>query len=83
MDNPLLVGMLHGLTQRHKHDEPFTNGQNTRIAEISDRNAVDEFHHEIRQASVRRPRVEHSGDVGVIHNRQRLTFCLKSRDDLR
>ena len=46
------------------------------------RNAVHEFHDEIRAAVLGRARVVDTRDAGVIHDRQRLTLRLEARDEL-
>src|SRR5262249_27460755 len=45
-------------------------------------NALDELHHEIGPARFSRATVENTGDVGMIHHRQRLPLGLKSGNDL-
>src|SRR5208283_5100126 len=47
-----------------------------------DGQAGDELHHEIRPATPGRAAVQHLGDVGVIHQRQRLAFGFEAGDDL-
>ena len=49
MNDSLLMGVLHGLADRDKQLYPLNNWQAQLIAELRDRNAVDQFHHEIRQ----------------------------------
>ena len=45
--------------------------------------AAHQFHHEIRPARIGRAGVEHLGDVGMIHHRQRLALRLEARDHRR
>ena len=52
------------------------------VAELGDRNAAHQFHHEVGPARVGRARVEHLGDVRMIHHRQRLPLGLEAGDDL-
>ena len=51
------------------------------VAVLRQRDAVDQLHHEIGPARVGRPRVEHVGDVGVVHQGQGLTLGLKPGDN--
>lgn len=52
------------------------------VVVMGDREASDEFHHEVWQARIGSARIEHFGDIGVIHHRQRLSFGLEAGDDL-
>ena len=51
------------------------------IAVIGDPDAAHQFHHEIRPTGVGRPRIEHAGDVGMVHQGQRLAFRFETRND--
>jgi len=51
------------------------------IAVVRDGNTAHQFHHKIRPPRVGCPRVEHLGDVGMIHHRQRLPLGLKAGHD--
>ena len=44
--------------------------------------ALDQLHHEVRPAAVGRARIEHLGDVGMIHHRQGLPLGLEPGDHL-
>ena len=46
-----------------------------------DLGAQHPFHHEVWPAGIRGPGVKHMRDVRMIHQRQRLPFRLKPRDD--
>ena len=52
------------------------------LAELGDRDPAHQLHDEVRPCRQRRSGVEHSGDVGVIHHRQRLALDLEARDHL-
>ena len=59
------------------------SGELVLVAVVGQRDAVDQLHHEIGPARVGRPRVEHLGDVGVVHQGQGLPLGLEAGDDLR
>ena len=52
------------------------------VAVLRDRNALDQFHHEVRPAGVGHPAVEDLGDVRVVHDGQGLPLGLEAGDDL-
>ena len=62
--------------------QPIPHRQVVPVAELGDRYAADQLHDEIGPARLRRAAVEHLGDVGVIHDRQRLPLGLEPRDHL-
>ena len=72
MNNPLLVGVLHGLTDR---DEQLQTGPHRKpplVAVRRDRSSLDKLHHEERLIGLRGTAVEDACDVGVVHERERL-----------
>ena len=79
MDDALLVGVLHRLADRHEQLQPLLGRQPGLVAELGQRQAVDQFHDEERLARRRQAAVEHAGDVGVIHHGQRLPLLLEAR----
>ncbi len=52
------------------------------VAVLRDRNALDQFHHEVGPAAVGGARIEHLGDVGVVHHGQGLALGLETSDHL-
>ena len=70
--------MLHGLADRHEQFETILRRQPQLVAELVERQAVHQLHHEKRLAAGRHPGVEHFGDVGVVHHRQSLSLLLES-----
>jgi len=51
------------------------------IAKARNGDAFDQFHHKIRTAGLSRTRVEDLGDVGMVHQCQRLSFRFEPGDD--
>ncbi len=52
------------------------------VAVVGDLDAPHQFHDEVGPARLRRARIEHLGDVRMIHHRQRLPLGLEPGDDL-
>ena len=52
------------------------------VAEPGDRDALDQLHHEVGAAGVGRAGVEDLGDVGMVHQGQRLPLGLEAGEDL-
>ena len=52
------------------------------VAILGDLDAAHQFHHEVRPARFGRAGIEHLGDVGMVHHRQRLALRLEPGDDL-
>ena len=52
------------------------------VAVLGDPDPLDQFHDKVGPAVVRRPCVEDSGDVGMVHHRQSLALGLEPGDDL-
>jgi len=82
VDDPLLVGVLHRLADLAEQLQAVAELQARLVAELGDRHALDQLHHEVRPAARGRPAVEHLGDVGMVHQRQRLALRLEARDHL-
>ena len=51
------------------------------VAIVIDRSALDEFHHQVRNAIFRRASVDQSRDVGMIERGQNLTFVAEAIQD--
>ena len=82
VDDPLLVGVLDGRAHLEEQFQPPPRGQVILVAERGHGRAPDQLHHEVRAAGGCRPAVEHPGDVGVVHEGQRLPLGLEPRDHL-
>ena len=72
MDDPFLVGVLHGMTNRLEQLQPFSRRKFLAVAEFGDGLALHQLHHEERPAEECHARIEDSGDIGVIHHGQGL-----------
>ena len=57
-------------------------GEPVLVAVVGDGNALDQRHDEIRPAGVGGPAIQDPGDIGVVHEGQRLPFGLETGDDL-
>ena len=62
--------------------EPFSNTEPLLVAVIRDRNPMDVLHGEVETTLRRRPCVVDTGDVRVVHQRQRLALGLEAANDL-
>ena len=82
VNDALVVRVLDGVTDIDEQFEPLRGRQTVLVAEFGDGHAFDQFHHEIGPAGVRRPRVEHLGDVRMVHQRQGLPLGLEAGDHL-
>jgi hypothetical protein len=82
VQDALLVRVLHGLAHLDEELQSLARREVALVAVLRDRDAAHELHHEVRPAGLGRAAVEHLGDVGVVHQRQRLAFGFEPRDDL-
>ena len=81
MDDPLLVRVLDRVADRLEQLQPVADGSLPLVAVRRDGDAVDQLHHEVRQAGLGAARVQDGGDVPVVHQRQGLTFRLEALQD--
>ncbi len=72
VDDPLLVGVLHGLADGDEQLQPSPYRESQAVAVLRDGLSFDELHHEERLAGLGRAAVVDAGNIGVIHQRQRL-----------
>ena len=79
MDDPLLVRVLHCLTNRGEQFQPLRGGQPVLVAVIGDPDATHQLHDKIRTPRLGRARIQHARDVRMIHHRQRLTLRFEPR----
>jgi hypothetical protein len=82
MDDALLVGVLDGLADGDEQLQAFADCEPVGVAILRDGQALDQFHDEIGASGVRGAGVEDLGDVGVVHQRQRLALRPEAGDHL-
>ena len=82
VDDPLLVGVLDRPADRDEQLQPLAGRELGFVAVLGDRDAVDQLHHEEGPAGAGGPGVEDFGDVGMVHQGQRLALGLEPGDDL-
>jgi hypothetical protein len=82
MDDPLLVRVLHRVADGEEELQSLARAQPVVIAGLGDRHALDQFHDEVGPTALRRPGIVDLGDVGVVHQRQRLPLGLEPGDHL-
>jgi hypothetical protein len=82
MDDALLMRVLHRLADRHEQLQTLLRRQVFLVAVLGNGQALDQLHDEIGSCRVRRASVQHLGDVGVVHHRQRLAFLLEAGNHL-
>jgi hypothetical protein len=70
--------VLDGLADVDEKLETLANPKLGLVAEHIQRQSVHEFHHEVGAPVCREAAVEHSGDVGMVHQRQRLPLLLET-----
>jgi hypothetical protein len=83
VDDPLLVGVLHRLAHGDEQFQPLPGCEPVPVAVAGDGHALDQLHDEVRAAFGGSAGVEDAGDVGVVHEGQRLALRLEPGDDLR
>jgi hypothetical protein len=81
VNDPLLVGVLHRLANRDEQVEALGNRQSGLVAVLRDWHALDIFHDEEGPTLPGRAAVEHSGDVGMVHQGQGLPLRLEPGQD--
>ncbi len=74
VNDQVLVRVLHGAADADEQPEPSLDREVVDVAIPVDRQAVDELHHEVRQAVVGRSAVDQAGDVRVIEVGENLAF---------
>ena len=82
VNDPFLMGVLHCPAHRKHQFQPLPGRKLAFVAELSDRHATDQLHHEIWPPRLGCSRVEHLGDMGVLHECQGLSLRLEAGDDL-
>ncbi len=75
------MSVLHGMADLNEQFQPLFGGQFVGIAIVGDLNATNEFHHKVRATGSGGACVQDLGDVGMIHQRQGLSFGFEASDD--
>ena len=81
MDDAFLVCVLDGLADLNEKFQARRGAEVVFVAVIGDFDAAHQFHDEIRAAGFRRARVQHLGNVRMVHQGQRLPLRLEPGDD--
>ena len=74
----LLMRVLHPFANFDEQLEPFANPELLAVAVVGDGLPGDILHDEVRLAIGRRSGVEHLGDAGMVHDRERLPLGIKA-----
>ena len=82
MDNPLLVGMLDRPANLREESQSLPDVELPLVAIVRKRLTLDELHHKIRTAVPGHPPIVDPGNVGMIHQGERLALGFKTRHDL-
>ena len=81
VNDAFLVRVLKRGADLDEEVQPFLDAQSRGVAILGDRHALDVFHHEIGPARFGQSAVQDLGDIGVVHQRQRLAFGLEASQD--
>jgi hypothetical protein len=79
MDDALLVGVVHRLAHLLQKHQPLAATKEVAVAIVRNRNPRHVLHDEVRAAIEGGPSFIDSGDIGVIHQGQRLAFGFEAR----
>ena len=79
VNDPLLVRVLHRLTDLHEQFQPLGHAHAIGVAVSRNRHPAHQFHHKVRPAGLRDAAVENHRDVRVIHQRERLALGFEAR----
>ena len=82
MNDAFLMRMLKGVTDGNEEFQALAGGEPILVAVLGDGDAVDVLHHEKGPPVIAGSGVKNVGDIGVVHQRQRLTFALEARQHL-
>ena len=82
VDDPLMMGVLDGLTDIDEEADALVRGEAVGVAVVRDRDALHQLHDEEGATALGRPPVVEAGDVGVVHHRQGLALRLQAGQHL-
>jgi len=78
VNDSFLVCVLYRLANRNKQFQPFASTEPVTVTIRRNGSTRNVFHDEVRRTVRRGAGVEHFGNGGVIHHRERLPFRLKA-----
>src|SRR4051812_2464333 len=73
--------MLYGLADLDEKSEPFPGGETALVVICCDLDPLDQFHDKVRPTSVGCTGIQHPGNVGMIHEGQRLALGFEAGDN--
>ena len=82
VDDALLVGVLHAVADVEEEAKSRGDIEPVAVAKIGDRFALDKLHREKRAAICGRSGFEHTRDMRVVHEGERLALRFEPRDHL-
>lgn len=81
-DGVCSMGMLDRVANGNGKAKPFFDSEPCFVAEPGERHAGNVLHDEERPTEIGGAGVEHPGDAGMIHERERLPLGFEPRDDV-
>jgi hypothetical protein len=81
MNYTLLVGVLDGVAELNEKSKAILKRELMGLAVVRNPNSANQLHHEKRTTRCSGPAVQHAGNVGMIHERERLAFRFEPGHD--
>src|SRR5688572_29777313 len=81
MNNSLLMGVLDRSANLDEKFQSFFSGEGMFVAVIGYFHPSHQLHDKVGSSGFSGTRIEHFRDIWVVHERKRLPFGFKSRDD--
>jgi hypothetical protein len=75
------MGVLDGVADVEEQSQPGFGSQMVLVAELGDGSAPDQLHDEVGPAGLGGPRIQHPGDVRVVHQGQGLSLGREAGED--
>ncbi len=82
VDDALVVGVLNGLANRNEQLQALAGGKLLLVAVVGDLDPAHQFHDKIGPPALGGAGIEDLGDIGVVHQRQRLALGLEASHHL-
>jgi len=82
VDDPFLMRVLDRLADGDEEIQSLAGREVMLVTVAGDRHAADQVHDEVGPAGVGRASIEYAGDIGMVHQGQRLPFGLEAGNDL-